>query len=380
MNNSSQAVAMPAGAGSRLLSLDLLRGFTIAAMILVNTPGDWEHVYHPLTHSEWNGCTPTDVIFPGFIFMAGVSVVFALGKKKAAKEEHGAVIVRALRRMLLLIAIGLGIALVYHFDLAHLRFFGVLQRIAIVYFIATVLYLKLDGGGLHIVSASLLVLYYALFLIPFPGAVSDAFDPVHNIVAYTDHQIFSDAHLYKYAYTDPCGLLSTLPAIVTALLGIHAGTLLKQKEFSAELKTVKLLITGVLLIAAGLAAGLFFPVNKPLWSSSYVLYTGGICMCCLGITYWFFDVKQRGSGLWPLLVFGTNAIFAYMVAETLPRLLNLLVCTVHGTRVGGQKIVYALLSGICTPETASLLSALAYVVLIWVLMLYLYRKKIIIKV
>lgn len=366
-----KTAAQPALKPARLQSLDLLRGFTIAAMILVNTPGDGDHVYHPLTHSEWNGCTPTDVIFPGFIFMAGVSIVFALGSKRHAPG----VLLKALRRMLTLIAIGWGINLVYHFDLAHLRFPGVLQRIALVYFIATFLFIKLDLKQLRMVSWVLLVGYYLLFWLPFPGKGADLFDPQQNIVAYVDHVLFGADHLYKWAYTDPCGLLGTLPAVVTALLGIEAGYLLKQEGGAAE-KTSGLMVMGMLLVAAGLLADFIFPINKPLWSSAYVLYTGGICMCCLGISYWYFDVKQHGSRFWPLLVFGTNAIFAYVVAEVLPRFMNMVVIG----HARGLHIVYAVLAQGIAPELASLLTAMLFVVVVWGIMLILYKRGIVIKV
>lgn len=340
-------------------------------MILVNTPGDGDHVFHPLTHSEWKGCTPTDVIFPGFIFMAGVSIVFALGRKKYTPG----ILLKALRRMLTLIAIGWGINLVYHFDFAHLRFPGVLQRIALVYFIATFLFLKLEAKQLRLVSWILLAGYYLLFWLPFPGKGADLFDPQHNIVAYIDHALLGTGHLYKWAYTDPCGLLSTLPAVVTALLGIEAGSILKEPTDPAA-KTARLLRTGLLLVAGGLLTDFIFPINKPLWSSPYVLYTGGICMCCLGISFWYFDVKQYGRRCWPLLVFGTNAIFAYVVAEVLPKFLNMIVVG----HARGLHMVYAALAAVCAPELASVLAAMVFVGLVWMMMLVLYKRGIIIKV
>jgi predicted acyltransferase len=207
----------------RLQSLDVFRGLTIASMIIVNTPGDGDHVFGPLKHSEWNGCTPTDLVFPCFIFMMGVSIVFALQSKKADPEKHSEIIIKALKRMVLLILIGWGIQLVYHFNFSTLRFPGVLPRLGVVYFLSTVIYLYMSQKGWKYIFGGILIGYYIVIcLIPLQG--SYAVTPTHNIAAVVDRFFLSESHLAKFAYTDPCGILGTLPAVCSAMIGLYAGT------------------------------------------------------------------------------------------------------------------------------------------------------------
>ena len=367
----------------RLQSLDIFRGFTIAAMILVNTPGDWNYIYPPLEHSKWNGCTPTDLVFPSFLFMAGVSIVFALQKKRAEAALHKGILVSAFRRMLLLIVIGLSIQLIYRWDFQHLRFPGVLQRIAVVYFISTLLYLKFSSRALNYIFAFALIGYYIIMtFVPVPDGHLPNLEPATNMAAYIDRWVFSVDHLYKPSggIWDPVGLLSTLPAIGTTLFGVKVGVWLKRTDLDPRDKTIGLFIAGILAIVAGLIMDLFFPINKSLWTSSYVLYSAGICTVGFTLTYWFVDLKNRGKGLWPFLVFGTNAISAYILSEVSPGLIDLLTLNIHGQRVSGMKLLYSqLFLPFFSPQNASLLSAVCFVLFIWLLMLPLYRKHIIIK-
>ncbi|MDB5021661.1 MAG: hypothetical protein JWQ28_2788, partial [Pedobacter sp.] len=205
----------------RILSLDFFRGLTIASMILVNTPGDGDHVYAPLQHSEWHGCSPTDLVFPFFLFMVGVSIVYALSTKKLDASNHNKIILGASRRMLILIALGLSIFLFSRFDFTHLRFPGVLQRIGIVYFISTIIYLKTAQRTRDWLFGMLLVIYYLLLTyVPIPDGHAPNLTPHHNVAAWLDRAIFTTNHMYRHTvYWDPVGLLSTLPAIATALFG-----------------------------------------------------------------------------------------------------------------------------------------------------------------
>ena len=366
----------------RLQSLDIFRGITIAAMILVNTPGDWNNIYAPLAHSKWNGCTPTDIVFPSFLFMVGIAIVFALQTKKENPALHTRIIISAFRRMILLIAIGLSIQLFYHFDFEHLRFPGVLQRIAVVYFISTLVYLKGSNLFINYFFAGALIVYYLLMnFVPLPGGLAPNLEPGTNLAAYIDRFVFSVNHLNKTAKTwDPVGLLSTLPAIGSTLLGVKVGELLKRRDINGSDKTLYLFIAGVLLVFTGMVVNLFFPINKPLWSSSYVLYAGGICILAFALCYWFVDIKGRGKGLWPFLVFGTNAISAYVLAEILPGLLDMLQVNSNGQTIKGSKILYTqLFAPYFSPRNASLFSAMVFVLFIWLLMYPLYRKHVMIK-
>ena len=366
----------------RLQSLDIFRGITIAAMILVNTPGDWNHIYPPLEHSKWNGCTPTDLVFPSFLFMVGVSIVYALQKKKDEIRLHKGILLTALRRMVLLIAIGLGIQLFNHFDFYHLRFPGVLQRIGVVYFVSALLYIKFSSKALSFTLAIALIGYYLVMtFVPVPDGHSANLEPGTNIAAYIDRLVFSIDHLNRFTKTwDPVGLLSTIPAVGTTLFGVKVGVWLRRTDIDTPNKTVWLLIAGIFSIVAGLITDLFFPINKALWTSSYVLYSSGICTLGLTITYWFADIKLYGKALWPFLVFGTNAISAYILSEIMPGIISLIKVHHNNHGIPGMKLLYSqLFLPYLSPENASLLSAVCFVLFIWLIMYPLYKKRILIK-
>ncbi|RFZ90994.1 DUF5009 domain-containing protein [Mucilaginibacter conchicola] len=367
----------------RLVSLDFFRGLTIAAMILVNTPGDEEHAYAPLKHSAWNGCTPTDLVFPFFLFMVGVSIVYALEGKKADAANHPKIIGGALRRMLILIGLGLSIFLFYKFDFATLRFPGVLQRIGVVYFIATFIYLKTNAKTRYWLFGIILISYYAIMnFIPVPDGHPANLEPQYNLAAWVDRAVFSLNHMYKYAKGwDPVGLLSTWPSIATALFGIAVGEILKNKEFAPKTKCSRLSIIGISATVLGLLAGLIFPINKQLWSSSYVLYTGGLATLGLTAAYWLIDIKGYKKFTWFFVVLGTNAISAYVLSEIMPGLINFIKVQHNGVKMRGMAFVYETMFLPCfSPANASLLFAVCFVLLIWLFMYILYKKNIIIKV
>jgi len=367
----------------RLLSLDFFRGLTIAAMILVNTPGDGDHVYAPLEHSKWNGCTPTDLVFPFFLFMVGVSIVYALESKKADRENHRTIIFNALRRMLILIGIGLSIFLFYRPDFAHLRFPGVLQRIGVVYFLSTLLYLKTNERTRDWLLAVILVSYYlVLNYIPVPDGHPPNLIPEFNLAAWVDRAVFSTNHMYRFTKQwDPVGLLSTWPAIGTTLLGIRVGAILKKTGKDVKKKCIHLFLIGIAAIVLGLITDSFFPINKSLWTSSYVLYSGGICTLGLTLVFWIIDVKGYQKYAWIFSVFGINAISAYVLSEVVPGIINFVRISYNGHSISGMKYFYEIvLLPIFSPENASLFSACIFVILIWLIMYILYRKKIVIKI
>ncbi len=366
----------------RLQSLDIFRGITVAAMILVNTPGNGEQVYAPLEHSKWNGCTPTDIVFPSFLFMVGISIVYALKNKRSDASTHAAVLLGAFRRMLLIIGIGLGIQLFYHFDFSTLRYPGVLQRIGVVYFISTVLYLKLGNRALTYVFAfSLLAYYFLMAFVPAGGGQLTNLEPDTNLAAYIDRAVFTFKHMKKDTkFWDPLGLLSTLPAIGSTLFGVGIGLLLNRPDIDGQRKTILLFLTGSLAILAGQFWDLFFPINKPLWSSSYVLYTSGICSLGFAMTYWWVDLEKRGKGLWLFLVFGKNAISAYVLSEIFPTIINYIRFKSGGETLSGMDFFYSqVFLPIMSAKNASLLGACLFVGFIWLLMYPLYRRNIFIK-
>lgn len=367
----------------RLLSLDVLRGATIAAMILVNDPGDWAHIYPPLEHSKWNGCTPTDLIFPFFLFMVGVSIVYAMETKKQDIASHSRMILRAFRRMVTLIVISWLIQLFYHPSIAHLRIPGVLQRIAVVYFIITVLYIKTSIKVMDWIFAIALIGYWlAMTLIPVPGVGYANLSPETNLGAWVDRSVWGVDHLWRESHTwDPEGLLGTIPALGTGIFGIRVATWLKRKDRDDSVKVSWMFVYGVLAVVLALIWDLFFPINKSLWTSSFVLYTGGLATIALALCFWLIDVQGREKGTWVFVVFGMNAISAYILADIVPGLIDFWKVNFNGHELKGTQYLYqAFIEPHFAPINASLVRAILFVILIWLLMYVFYKKKFIIKV
>lgn len=361
---------------TRLLSLDVFRGLTIAAMILVNDPGDWGHIYAPLEHSKWNGCTPTDLIFPFFLFMVGVSIIYAMERKKDT-VSHSKLILKAFRRMVIILVIQYTIQLLFHPGLSHMRIPGVLPRIAIVYFICTVLYLKTSQKTRDWLFVIALVGYYMMMnFIPVPGVGYANLEPTTNIGAWVDRMVFTPNHLWAESHTwDPEGLLGTIPAIATCLFGIRLGSWLKRRDREDSVKVTWMFTSGVISVILALIWDLFFPINKALWTSSFVLYTGGLATIGLALSYWLIDVQGYKKFTPPLVAFGANAITAYILADFIPHYLSM----IRGN-AKGDPFYHSFFRSFLSPINASLASAIFIVLIIWGVMWILYKRKIIIKV
>ena len=283
------------------------------------------NIYPPLEHSKWNGCTPTDLVFPFFLFMVGVSIVYAMESKREVAANHTKMILSALRRtFILLVVIGWGLGLFFHADLAHLRFPGVLPRIAVVYFITTILYLKTSQKTRDWLFAILLIGYYLVMnFVPVPGVGPANLEKATNIGAYIDRMVFTTNHLWADSKTwDPEGLLGTFPAVATCLFGIRLGTWLKRKDRDDNVKVNWMFTYGVLSVLAGLIWNLFFPINKALWTSSFVLYAGGLATLGLTLSYWLIDVQGYKKYTSFFLPFGANAITAYVMGDFIPYFLG----------------------------------------------------------
>ena len=329
----------------RLLSLDFFRGLTVAAMILVNNPGSWGHIYAPLAHAEWHGCTPTDLVFPFFLFIVGVSIAYAMGSKKLDVSSHNKTMLKALKRALTLFGLGLLLAIFPRnfstFDLvdslSNLRIPGVLQRIGVVFFISSIIFLKASEKNIFRIIILILVSYWALMtFVPVPGVGYPNLEKETNLGAWLDRTILTEAHLWKSAKTwDPEGILSTLPAIATGLFGVLVGVYLKRKEIDSSTKIAWLFSVGVLATLAGLFWDLQFPINKALWTSSYVLYTGGLATIVLALSYWIIDVNKYNRFTKPFVVYGVNAITVFFLSGLMPRLVNMIkIKQTDGTEVG----------------------------------------------
>jgi predicted acyltransferase len=359
----------------RLLSLDVFRGITIAAMILVNTPGSWSYIYSPLMHSEWNGCTPTDLIFPFFLFMVGVAVSISSPKNG---KERSKVTLKILKRSLYLFLIGLFLNGFPYYELEAIRIMGVLQRIALVFLVIALLHHYVNFKTQIKIGVGLLVLYWLVMLyVPVPGFGNANLDPSTNFSAWFD-RIFLSGHMWRLSETwDPEGLFSTLPAIVTGLLGMIAGNLIFKSE-NKENALIQLFVLANGLIVLALAWGLIFPINKSLWTSSYVLYSGGIAIHFFAALYWLLDIERIGNSKVKVFkVFGSNAIVVYTLS-------GILAVTLDEVSIGSQSIKEHIYQFVLTifgdPYLSSLVFALLFVTLCYLPIHMMCKNKIFIKI
>ena len=358
-------------------------------MILVNNPGSWSHIYGPLKHAEWHGCTPTDLIFPFFLFIVGVSISFALGSKKD-HVKHSTLIITALKRALILFGLGLFLSLFPRVFTEPLEAFrtvripGVLQRIAVVFFISAVIFIKTTEKTQFRIFIGLLVGYWLLMtLIPVPGVGYANLEKETNLGAWLDRTLLTEAHLWRSARTwDPEGILSTLPAIGTGLFGVLIGSWLKRKDKPDAVKISWMFSIGLLAVILGLIWDLFFPINKALWTSSFVLYAGGLATLGLALSYWVIDVQGYKKGTTPFVVYGVNAITVFFLSGLIPRILNMIQVEMpDGSKAGSREWMYqTFFTPYFSPINASLAGAITFI-LIWLgILWWMYSKKIIIKV
>ena len=386
-NSSAALGSQSASKPGRLMSLDLFRGLTVAGMILVNDPGDGPSAYAPLKHSLWNGWTPTDLVFPFFLFIVGVAVAFSFRSRLDRGESRTHLLQHVLWRGLVLFALGVFLnGFPNHYHLATLRIYGVLQRIAICYVVTALLELWTGWRVQIAIAIACLGGYWILMrYVPVPGfgvPTHDIplLDPDHNIVAWLDRKLLM-GHLYE-STRDPEGLLSNIPAVANCLLGLLTGKWMKTGH-SPRTKTTVMIAAGIIAIAIGRTLHLWFPINKKLWTSSFVLFTAGLALVLLSVLHWVSDVKQH-RGLWsrPILVLGTNAIAAYFLSEALAAAMySIAIHSSTGAFVTAQDYIYShWFAPLGTPANASLFYALAYLALCWLPIALLYRKGIVVKV
>ena len=386
-----------AGSARRLESLDVLRGLTIAGMVLVNDPGA-SPSYWPLDHADelaraapagwypgkwWiaaNGWTPTDLIFPFFLFIVGASMILSFASRQARGDTRWSLLKHAVRRSILILAIGYAIRILPYVDFSRMRYPGVLQRIALVYLCASVITLWTERRARIVWIIALLAGYYALLrFVPVPGCDPAAWMTEHcSLAGFIDRKLML-GHLYRKDF-DPEGLLSTLPAIATTLLGTLTGEFLRGAATLAH-KLRVLVIAGVAGVAAGYAWHPWFPINKPLWTSSYVLFTAGAACLALALCWWL--IEMRGWRTWakPFLWLGSNAILVYALSSFMAKLGSIIKVHSGANAVDLQGWVYQhWFEPLGRTENASLAFALSYTIL-WTLVAWvLYRKKIFVKV
>lgn len=363
----------------RYLALDVFRGLTIATMITVNNPGSWSHIYAPLKHSAWHGCTPTDLVFPFFLFIVGVSAFFSF--KKYETKLSGSSFLKILKRTALIFLIGLFLNSFpqWQTDWSKLRILGVLQRIAIAYFFGSVIALAAKRKYLPWISLVILLAYWGILWF-FGG--EDPYSLAGNIAPKFDSLIVGESHLYKGfgVVFDPEGLLSTIPAIVTVIIGFMAGGVISETE--KQKVPVWMIIYGVILTAAGLLWSLVFPINKPLWTSSYVLYTAGLAFVFMAAFIWVIDLKGYKKWTSPFVVFGMNPLFIFALSGVWARCLTRIIKIQEGDKVvtGYNWLYQNIFQPLAGDINGSLLFALAHIAVYWFICWVLWKKKIFIKV
>jgi len=374
----------PSPAHHRLVSLDVFRGITIAAMLLVNNPGSWDNVYWPLEHAEWNGWTPTDLVFPFFLFIVGVATTFSLAHWQELGATRFLLGRKVVTRAAIIFALGLLLQGFPHYELAHIRIFGVLQRIALSYLLAAAIVLTTGVRGQAVALLGLLLGYWSLMtLVPVPGVGHGVLEPEKNLSNWLDLHVIGMNHVYQETRTwDPEGLLSTTGAIATVLCGVLAGRWIRTRTSPAS-KTTGLLIAGAAAVLVGQIWGHAFPINKSVWTSSYVMLSGGIACIGLAAIYWLVDVKGWRGWTGPFLVFGTNSIVAFWLSSLLAIILDWIV--VPTGVAGGPQVLKTYFyenfyASWLAPANASLAYAISYV-LIWLgLLTVLYRRRIFIRI
>lgn len=358
----------------RVISVDIFRGLTIVLMILVNTPGTWSHVYAPFLHANWHGYTPTDLVFPFFLFIVGTSIVFAYQGRAVNGNTYKKILTRSIKLILLGLFLG-AFTLTFPFfkDFADIRFPGVLQRIGVVFFFAAILFINFNWKVLLGICITILVGYWLwMGFFPVNGEVPTFERAPNNWANYIDLNVFG-THMWKDDY-DPEGLLSTLPAIATSLFGIFTGLLLRSKKPN---KTILLIGIGVGLLVLGHLWDFAFPINKALWSSSFVLVTAGWANIVLGVIHYFSDIKKLEFGNTFKKV-GSNAITIYFLSSFISKLFGLI--KVGDTSLHGWLFQNIYVHDFLPMKLSSLLYALTVVSFFVFLASLLYRKKIFIKV
>jgi len=342
--------------GKRLVSLDVFRGATIALMIIVNTPGDGRHAYGPLNHSQWDGWTITDVVFPSFVWIVGVAMTLSRTRTLG----------QVLRRAAILYALGVMMYGFPYYDLHTIRLLGVLQRIGICYAAAGTIYLTTSLRGQIAWIIGLLSSYWLIMMLaPVPGYGAGHLDVERNFAHYVDSMVLG-SHNYAHTRTwDPEGIVSTLPAIATMLFGVMAGHLLRVRRELAE-RTTWMFLMGNLLMAAGMICNVWMPINKKLWTTSFSLFMAGLDFVIFAMCLWLIDGRGYQRMVRPLVIMGMNAIVVYLASEMVEETLSLL-----GWR---ERLYEAVFAPLASPYNASLLYAVVYTLAMYGIAYGMYRR------
>ena len=400
----------------RIVSIDFLRGLTIALMIFVNNPGSWgawdsvnskwiNHLFLPFSHSHWNGCTITDLIFPFFLFIVGASIAFAMGSKKQNFKNHNHLIVKVIKRGLVIFLLGVLKDAFPYFHLVNgeyecwgpldWRIPGVLQRIGLVFIIGGIIFIKSSPKVLWLILISILLGYWGLLYIEIPGAYElDLTVPNKNFGAWLDTKVLTKNHLWPNSRKDgwdPESLFGTISAVASAIMGILAGTYIKSEKTVLE-KVSGLFFAGSISTVFALGWNILLPINKTLWTSSYVLYTGGIAAMCTAFSIWLMDYKGNQKIAKPFLIYGSNALTAYLMSELVSSL-------IHNLQLGEASIsghianfilrwltdvpfheIFANHPDLISAKWASHIYAFLWMIPFYLILRWMYNRKIFIKV
>lgn len=362
----------------RLVSLDVFRGITIALMVLMGNPGGSEY-YGFLQHADWNGLTLADVVFPFFIFIVGVAIPYSFTNKLERKVSKRSLLLRITRRTIILFLLGLFINGFPYFNLGTLRIMGVLQRIALCYFFASLIFLFVKPKWRLLLTAAIPLVYWALMvLVPVPGYGAGVLTKDGNLAAYLDRLLLG-GHLYTGTW-DPEGILSTLPAVATALMGVLTGQhLMSYREPSKKL--VNLVSFGSLALVIGSVWNIVFPINKNLWTSSYVAFTGGMAILLFAVCYFIIDVKRKTGWTRPFVILGMNAIAVYVLSMIVNLALIYVIVPFGGANIALKSLIFErLFASWAGPLHGSLLYSLVYLAFCWLVAAVLYKKRIFLKV
>lgn len=371
----------------RLISLDVLRGLTIVLMVLVNNPGSWQTVYWPLLHAQWHGLTPTDLVFPFFIFVMGVAIPFSSYRQQGGSA--GVMLARILKRSVLLFLCGLFLALFYYnpynpdFDwvrdrLENIRVMGVLQRLALVYFFTAILAMCLRIRGLLFTAVLLVAAYWAaMTFIPYADAAGNVYQGLwaygNSLAAWIDAGVLGKHHVYYSMATpfpfDPEGLLSTMPAISTCLCGVICGLWLQREP---GMPLLKMAGAGIILILAGGVMALWVPVNKALWSPGFTALTAGCAMGCLALLHWMTDLRGYQRWAQPFIIAGANSIVFFMLSGIAARLLFMIPAGSGSLKAAIYQSVFL---PYFSPFNASFLFAVSFLCVMFLPVWWMYRKQ-----
>ncbi len=375
----------------RLISLDAFRGATIAGMILVNNPGTWSAIYPQLRHAAWHGWTFTDFIFPFFLWIVGVSMTLSFARRVEEGADKPKLLLHVLRRAAIIFGLGLflngfpfGLALGHDFTWAHIRIPGVLQRIAVCYLIASTIFLYSGIRGQIAWIVGLLTSYWLVTaLVPVPGYGAGIVEPTGNLAWFIDSNLLA-GHTWRGAPVpgfDPEGLFSTIPAIATALMGVMTGHLLRSR-LTGEEKTAWMFVAGNFLLLAGAILDMWFPINKALWTSSYVIFMAGWANVCLAMFYWLIDVKGHRTWATPFVIYGMNAITVFVLSGLIAKTMGLIRWTAEdGQRYSVWSYLYqTLYAPLGSPMNTSLMFAISFISMMFLVVWFMWKRKWFLKV